>query len=158
MKKILSLLLIGILLLSGCGKTEKQPSIQMGNPWSDHKTLAEAENAVGFSLELPETVADTYQAAVFRTLNGQLLEVVYADGDYEVTVRKQIGEGQDISGDYNDYPNVTKTHMGVGTLITKNDGTACLTLIYHDGYSYSLSAPNGYWGDSMEDFICLILA
>ena len=156
MKKIWLVLLACTLLLGGCGKEEQQP-VQMGNPWTDHETLTQAEEAVGFSLELPETIADSYQAKIFRTLSGQLLEVIYIDGDYEVTIRKQAGENQDISGDYTDYPNTTETHMGVGTVIEKNDGTAFLTLIYHDGYSYALSAPNGYWGDSAQDFILAIL-
>lgn len=156
MKKALLLLIVCSLFLCGCGVKEQSP-VQIGNPWTDHETLAQAEEAVGFSLELPETIADSYQAEAFRTLNGQLLEVIYIDDDYEVTIRKQAGVNQDISGDYTDYPNTTETHMGVGTVIEKNDGTAFLTLIYHDGYSYALSAPNGYWGDSAQDFILAIL-
>lgn len=152
MKRFVFLLLACVLLLSGCSTAKKQNNVQMANPWSDHDSLSQAETAVGFSLEMPETVGGVYKATLFRTLSGQLLEVVYTDGDYKVTVRKQEGEGQDISGDYTDYRTIHETVYDDGTVTAKTDGTAVLMLIDHGGYSYSLYAPNGYPGDSAEDF------
>lgn len=131
----------------------------IGNPWSQWSSIAEAEAAVGFSFGLPETVADSYTAKEFRTMNNEMIEIVYYDGDFEVCVRKQAGEGQDISGDYNEYEKCEQTEQnGAAVSVFYNSGdNACRTLVSDQGYSWSLAAPNGYWGDSAQDFLNLIL-
>lgn len=162
MKKIGMILGLLALLLAGCaaettGVTETAEAVQLANPWVDHATLAEAEAAVGFSLGLSETVAGSYAAEKFRVMNGQLLEVVYRDAEFEVTVRKMAGEGQDISGVYTAYDVVQEIEFDGGMCTVKYSKDSAepswLHLISMDGYSYSLYAPNGYWGDSNADFL-----
>ncbi len=139
MKKIIILSLIFILLLSlvSCGKPEEEP-VQIGNPWVDYDSLSDAEDAVGFRLGMPLEITGGFIAEEFRVMNNELLEVVYRDEEYEVTVRKTKGEDQDISGVYGE------------------DGN--LDLISLNGFSYSIYAPNGYWGDSNEDFLNAVRA
>ena len=164
MKKIvLVILLYGVIsaAFAGCGN---QPVVQkqttaIGNPWSDWDSIQEAESAVGFSFGLPDVIADSYHAVSVRTLNNELIEVVYLDADFEVCVRKQKGEGQDISGDYNKYETCTQTSCNEG-LITNyqnSNNHAVKQLISYKGYSWSLVALNGYWGDSNWDFLSKIL-
>ena len=140
---------------------EQAPESQQvasGNPWSDWDSIEEAENAVGFSFGLPEVIAGSYHAVCFRTMNNELLEVVYRDGDFEVCVRKRKSEGQDISGDYNKYEICTETNHNGGTMIHyhNSDNHAVKQLISYKGYSWSLVALNGYWGDSNWDFMSKI--
>ena len=92
-------------------------------------------------------------------MNKELLEVVYRDENFEVCVRKQAGEGQDISGDYNEYETRTEANRNGGTVITYQnaDNSAMRQVISYHGYSWSLVAPNGYWGDSNADFVNGIL-
>ena len=158
MKKLFSIFLI-LVLLTGCAAEaeETTPSVQLANPWVEYETLAEAEEAAGFSLSLPETVEGSYTAETFRVMNGQLLEVTYRDEEFTVTVRKMAGEGQDISGDYREYETVHVSEQEDRTVTNKILGSSWLTLISYDGYSYSLSAPNGYWGDSHNGFLLHIL-
>ena len=167
MKKIIAIILLGLMIPAifvGCAghKVEQEAHSQttaIGNPWSDWETLKEAEDTVGFSFGLPEIIADSYEAVAFRTLNGELIEVIYHDGDLEVRVRKQKGEGQDISGDYTDYETVTEGQFGDGLITTyhnSGDHAVKQTISAH-GYSLSLTAPNGYWGDSNADFLNAIL-
>ena len=77
------------------------------------------------------------------------------DGDFEICIRKQKGEGQDISGDYNKYETCTETSHNGGTITNyhNSNNNAVKQLISYKGYSWSLVAPNGYWGDSNWDFI-----
>ena len=65
----------------------------------------------------------------------------------------KAGENQDISGVYGEFENA-KTHKADGATITGMhiDG-GILQLISKDGYSYSLYAPNHYWGDSNVEFL-----
>ena len=175
MKKIISIILICVLsstIFVGCGdqkanqeateiveqKVNQEAPSQItlvGNPWFNWDTMEEAETAVGFSFGLPEVIADSYEAVSFRTLNGQLIEVLYRDDEYEVRVRKQQGEGQDISGDYNEYEICTEENYNGGTITTyrNSNNDAVKQIISYNGYSWSLVSQNGYWGDSSQDFV-----
>ena len=167
MKKIVSMILLCLMMATmfvGCGKPkmeqeQAEQTAMIGNPWSDWNTIEEAEANIGFSFGLPEVIADSYNAVSIRTLNDQLIEVVYLDDDFEVCVRKQKGEGQDISGDYNEYETCTeeKYHGGTITNYYNSNNHAVKQIISYNGYSWSLVAPNGYWGDSNWDFVSKIL-
>ena len=159
------LILIICLLLAGCSSAaqipetteETAPMLQMGNPWKDYTSLEEAEAACGLDFPLEDVVADSYQAETYRVLNGELLEVTYRDYSFEVTVRMQAGEGQDLSGVYEEFEKITTYEMDTHTIINKKikDG-GILQLISKNGYSYSFYAPNHYWGDSNADFLAFL--
>ena len=166
MKKDVSVLLVCLLLSAlcvGCGNQKAEPTqttttTAIGNPWSDWDSLEDAESAVGFSFGLPDVIADRYHAVSFRTLNGELIQVVYSDEDSEICVRKQAGNVQDISGDYNEYETCTEEDHTGGTITTyrNSDNNAVKQIISYNGYSWSLVAPNGFWGDSNQDFVNMI--
>lgn len=154
---ILSFLMLSALFI-GCGKQESQSQTTfIGNPWSDWDSLQEAETAVGFPFGLPETIGN-YTAAAFRTMNNELIEIIYRDGDSEVRVRKQAGEDQDISGDYNQYDICTEEtiHSGTVTHYQNSESNALKQVISYNGYSWSVTASDGFPGDSNRDFLNLI--
>jgi hypothetical protein len=149
---------------TGCGnqKVEQEKSSQtaaIANPWSKWDSMEEAEAAAGFSFGMPEVISDRYTAAVFRTLNNELIEVIYRHENFEVCVRKQKGEGEDISGDYNKYDTCTEQDFNGGRIINyyNSDDNAAKQVISYKGYSWSLVAPKGYEGDSNSDFLDKIL-
>ena len=166
MKKNTSIILLCCIVSSifaGCGnQTVAQEQISqttaIGNPWSDWESIEEAESVIGFSFGLPEVIADSYNAVSIRTLNNELIEVVYRDEGFEVCVRKKKGEGQDISGDYNKYETCTETNHNGGLITNYHnaDNNAVKQIISYKGYSWSLVAPNGCWGDSNWDFVSKI--
>lgn len=156
--RIIPLLLC--LLLAGCStKSEEfstpstEASTQIANPWKDYASLEEAEVACGLDFPMPETVADSYVAESFRVMNAELLEICYRDGDFSVIARMRAGEGQDLSGVYGEFENVQTFEMDGATITGMNIDGGVLQLISKDGYSYSLYAPNHYWGDSNIEFL-----
>ena len=165
MKKIMMGFVLSFMIFAifaGCGKqtiAQTSQPLTIANPWSDWDSMNEAEAAVGFSFGLPEVIADSYEAVTFRTMNKELIEVIYRDENFEVCVRKQAGEGQDISGDYNEYEICSETNRNGGTITTygNSNNDAMRQVISYNGYSWSLVAPNGYWGDSNQDFVRKIL-
>lgn len=163
MRKKLLLLIIPLFLFAGCAASETQPpmteathTVQLANPWVSYDTLAEAEAAVGFSLSMPEEIAP-FRAEDFRVMNGQLLEVIYRDGDDTVTVRKQAGEGQDISGVFEVFEKETVYKTGNSWIIGRTSGNAAVNLIDSGGYSWAVYAPEGYPGDCHGSFLDAIL-
>ena len=159
------LILLCCLLLTACAapaspaeatETTEQ-NMMIGNPWKDYASLAEAEAACGLAFPLEETVAGNCIAETFRVLNGELLEVRYRDDAFEVTVRMQAGEGQDLSGVYAEFENTVTFEEKTYTITHKNiENGGLLTLISKDGFSYSFYAPNRYWGDSAADFLAFL--
>ena len=171
MKKTISILILSLLIagvFTGCS-TQTEPQKQtssttvttmIGNPWSTWDSIEEAETAVGFEFGLPEVIAESYNAVTVRTMQNEMIEVVYRNEDVEVCVRKQKGEGQDISGDYNQYETCTETNLdNDATLIehTNSNNNAIKQLLSCNGYSWSLVAQDGYSGISNLDFVNMIL-
>lgn len=165
MKKRLLLMLVLLLFLTGCAVSEAPPTteaaqtVQLANPWVSYDTLAEAEEAAGVSLSMPEEI-ENFRAESFRVMNGQLLEVRYRDGDFTVTVRKQPGEGQDISGVFENFETETVYETGNSWIIGRFSGepeNRALDLIDSGGYSWSLYAPGGYPGDGHDSFLNAVL-
>ena len=162
MKKLTSIILLCLgvaAILAGCANQQAAPSVAIANPWSTWNSIQEAEAAVGCSFGLPEVIAGSYNATEFRTMNNKLIEVVYSDGDFQVCIRKETGENQDVSGDYNQYETCSEENRSGAAITTYfNSGNgAKKQLISHQGYSWSLVASNGYWGDSNEDFLQAIM-
>ena len=167
MKKLVSIILLYFIISSsfaGCGnqsvvQEETSQTIAIGNPWTKCNSIGEAEAATGFSFGLPDVIADSYEAVSIRIMNNELIEVIYRDDSFEVCVRKQKGAGQDISGDYNEYENCIEMNQNGAAVIScyNSNNTAVKQTISYDGYSWSLVAPNGYWGDSNRDFLNGIL-
>ena len=120
------------------GESEES-MIGMPNPYTDHGTLKEAEEAAGFKIQIPDEIRGV-KAVAFRNLGTEMLEVIYYDGDAEVArVRKGTG-AEDISGDYNVYEieeavDVTGTQV---TLKGSADGYA-LAVWNEGGYAYAVS-------------------
>ena len=159
MKRFVAILLLCVVvsvILAGCGNEstdtgEMSQSTAIGNPWSDWASMEEAEAAVGFSFGIPEVIADSFTAAAFRTLNDELIEIIYLDGDSEICVRKMAGEDQDISGDYNQYDTCTEETIDGGNVVYyyNSGNNAVKQLISYKSYSWSLVAPNGC-GDNSD--------
>ena len=161
MKKIFAIFLILILALTACsnGKEEAPQTAQIGNPWKQWSSIAEAEKATEFPFGLPEVIGEKDVSDGFRTMNGELMEVIYHFEDYEVIVRKSLGEGRDISGDYNSYEICTEeSYNGIAITRYHNSASSATRLTFsHQGFSWSLVAPNGFGTDSHEVFLNEIL-
>ena len=164
--RIMMMLILICLLMTGCSEKTltaettvpaTEALLQIGNPWKDYASLEEAEVACGLDFPLEDVVADSYKAESYRVLNGELLEVRYRDDSFEVTVRMQAAEDDDISGVYAEYKDIHTFEEETYTIILKyiQEG-GILQLISKDGYSYSFYAPNHYWGDSNADFLAFL--
>ena len=155
---LLSAAALCLLLLAGCGGAKNQPAqnVQLANPWKDYATLQEAEEAVGFSMELLQAIADPYQPQAFRVMNGTLLEVICCSEEDEVTLRKAVGE-EDISGDYNQYETlVTEERADGSVLYRKNGDTIQGMLLFRDEYVWSVLSETGLEAETAEKIVSTV--
>lgn len=139
-------------IVASPGQTEEGTSdyVQHVNPIAEFDTLSEAENAVGFDIEIPESYGD-HSTRRFSVITGTILEIQYYDNREKrgMLVRKTKG-GEDVSGDYNEYDNVSEIQTAAGAVTIKgNDGEYDLAVWNSDGYSYSVSVDSGISEEEM---------
>ena len=144
MRKVFSLLLICLVLLSGCmaGSAQEETApvgqLQIANPWKSYNTLADAEGACGLTYPVPGNIPAGYTAESYRVMSSSLLEVTYRNDDGEITVRMQAGENLDISGVYANFTK-TETFDQRGASVTKMlAADCCVYLIHKNSYSFSI--------------------
>ena len=122
--------------------TASENTVQLPSPFTDRATLAEAAEAAGFPLAVPAYVNDSPRRDI-QTIDGEMIQVFYGDGDGRVCIRKAPGSA-DISGDYSAYAQ-TETLEVNGTSVTLKgeDGLAYLAIWTWGGYTYSIHARSG---------------
>ncbi len=80
---------------------ENEENISVANPFTDFASLAEAEEAAGFTIALPEV--PEADRTVYRAAKGQMLEVIFCKGEeHLLTLRKAAGI-KPVDGDFNSY-------------------------------------------------------
>ena len=145
-------LALAVCLLGGCGAAET-PNTQIANPWRDYESLPRAEEAVGFAFGLPPEMGEGCAAEQYRVLNGQLLEVIYRQGDRKITVRKAPGS-EDISGDYTQYETVTLADYANGSATIRENKSV---LVFTDEYSWSVYCAEGLGEQEIQEWIEAVL-
>lgn len=141
-------------IVASPSQTEEGTSdyVQYVNPIAEFDTLSEAENAVGFDIEIPESYGD-YSTRRFSVITGTILEIQYYDDSENrgMLVRKTKG-GEDVSGDYNEYDNVSEIQTAAGAVTIKgNDGEYNLAVWTFGEYSYSVFVGSGVSEDELID-------
>ena len=162
MRKLIPFILVCLILLSVCAAeapkeaTEPVGQMQIGNPWKTYTSLADAENASGLILPIPEYIPDGYAARTYQVMNGSLLEVTYKKDESEITVRMQAGNDLDISGVYETFQQIETTEQN-GASVTRKQAEDCMVyLIHQDGYSYSIYATDLTADDACREILSYI--
>lgn len=143
MKRMLLLLLCAAaaLSLTACGKSggEKSEEAQIANPIVEYETLAEAEKAVGFTMTAPETF-NRFADRTVQVIGGKLLQLTYLnDHGQRLILRKAVGD-EDISGDYNQYPQNSMMEWDNGGATFKGeDDMFSVAAWTADGFAFSMT-------------------
>lgn len=125
-------------------------STQIPDPFRDCSTLAEAEQAAGFSFQLPDRLPGWVSATAIRAIPSSLIEVSYHGTDESLVLRKGPGS-EDISGDYNTYPQVSTVEIGGRQVTVKGEGDTISTATWTDGgYSYAIHSAPGMDRDALS--------
>ena len=116
-------------------------TVGMPNPWTDCKSLQDAEDNTGFSITVPENI-NGYTQTMIQTLDKEVIQAFYEkndNSDETILIRKGIGS-DDISGDYNKYNEKNQLDINNYQVTEQgNDGKVMLATWTDAGYTYSVS-------------------
>ena len=120
---------------------EQQGGVQIANPFVDYATLDAAAQVAGFELTAPEDVEGYSGEKSIQAADSSMIQIIYTDDSgNRLFIRKQAGS-EDISGDYNEYPEVkTVAVNGCDVTLKGSGGTVCTAIWTNGGYSYAVSA------------------
>ncbi len=133
-------------------KEGAESDVEIENPFIDVNAPEHAAKLSGFDLTLPGSL-DGYEAGVWRSIPGQMTEVILTGQGNEIRLRKGRGE-EDISGDYNTYSKEEELMVGdVKVTEKKNDDGIHLALWTSGGFSFAMMSDQGLDGEFVSGII-----
>ena len=122
-------------------KADEDNATQIANPFTEHKTIDDANKVLSFDAKVPSNIPSGYKVDYISTLSNDFLQIGYKNGDNEILYRMAKGS-DDISGDYNEYKNIENKKVGDYSFIIRgNESGKAANLLWTDGkYTYSLYA------------------
>ncbi len=156
-KKIIAAAAIAVLAVSfgGCssGNGAHVPiseEVMNANPWTDHESLDEAAEIVGFTIESTGDVE--LENPVYRVCKGiNLLEI---QGDNGNMIRKAEDDG-DISGNYTEYDYTSEITSGEITATVKGESEDVINvIIWQNGkFAYAVNSEKGFTAEETGNII-----
>lgn len=132
--------------------TKGEDQTQVANPFVEYQTLAEAEQAAGFTFKVPEQI-DGYKQTVISVMDGKMQQVVYEKGESQITLRKMAG-ADDISGVYIDYAKKDRVAINGHQTELRGDGTCVYIAVWNNGgYTYAVYADAGVTAAQMTAIV-----
>ncbi|MBP3892771.1 MAG: hypothetical protein J6D34_01880 [Atopobiaceae bacterium] len=128
---------------------EAEGQTGMANPFVDCSSASEAAQIAGFGVTFPEAVPG-YSERVYQAVEGEMIQCFYRQGDVSVLIRKAKGS-DDVSGDYNEYPQVKTTTVRDAEVTEKGkDDLVYVATWTRDGFSYAIDADEGLSAEVIE--------
>lgn len=155
-------------------QTAEGENVQIPNPFITCDTLAQAVELAGFDFSAPDTV-DGYSYKEISAIEKELAQVTYFNSDeldgltdeqlnevdwekvdfsgHDLVIRKAAGT-EDISGDYNEYPEIYNVTVNEREVTMKGtDGKVNVAVWNTDGYSYAITASDAVTSEYMINLI-----
>lgn len=127
-------------VMSESAETQRQRST---SPFVPYDSMTEATKMAGFDMTVPNT-PDSIEA-----WEGYMIQAFYGEDGADMLIRKATGS-EDISGDYNEYPQVEDVN---GVTFKGQNGLFSLAVWTSGDYSYSISVSKAL---SQADLLALI--
>lgn len=135
---------------------EEIENVQIPNPFTEHKTEEEAEQALCFKPIYNINLPEGYSLDAIRTMDNNFVEYVYKNGDKEITYRMAEGT-DDISGDYNVYEDVKTITINDTDVIIKKDSENSGAIWTNGKMAFSVYCNTAFSDDEIVDIISGVL-
>lgn len=127
--------------------------IGMPSPIKEFETAEEAQESLDFKTKVPNKIPEGYNVAAFETISDKLLQIVYSNGENEITYRTAQGT-DDITGDYNKYAYIKKLkYKGADVTIKGNGEKVYNVLCTKNNMAYSIFAEKGVSFNEIKSFL-----
>lgn len=120
----------------------------------EFSTKKELEDKVGFKIDEIDTLPFDAVSTDYIYSFGIARIEYHGASDEEITFSVGKTDGEDVSGDYNEYSNVSEEKIGESTVTIKgNDDTTSLATWTEGEYSYAVNAVLGVSDETMKEMI-----
>ena len=142
--------------VQNASESEASDQVGMPNPWVEAKNQNDAQEQVGFDIQLPSSLTAEYGAPSFLVIPGEMMEAYYAGAEEaRICVRKAAGT-DDASGDYRAYSESQQVTVGDLEVTMKGDDGAINLAVWNDGTNaYSIGVYGGA-GLPMEEMTQMV--
>ena len=128
-------------------------NVQLPNPILEYESLDEAWTVLGFEFKAPLKLPEGYVQDGIITINAQLGQVVYKNGENMIVFRAAKGH-EDISGDYNTYDSTKTLFISDLQVTTRgNSEKTRVALWNNEDLCYSLTFSAGISDAQLSDII-----
>ena len=153
-------IIASVSLLAACGSSgtlkDEMKKSAIANPWGETQSLTVAIESSEVDFIPPK--GDKVTAAgislplkTYRYMQG-IIEALYTEGDAELRIRKSSEmEGQELSGDYNAYPEEWNENIGGIEVHLRGDKGKAFEATYKEkNGNYAILFRNGEKGEGMS--------
>ena len=116
--------------------------IQIANGIEECSGIDELSEKVGFTVHAPQELPFEPVRVEYYSYWGNMAQINYIGDGKEIIYRVSKGV-EDNSGDYNSYSETESFNVSGADVTLKGDGIWRLAIWESEGFSYSLSAPDG---------------
>lgn len=123
--------------------------------WAEYPTLAEAEEAAGFEITVPDMASYGEDEAYRVCAALSEIEIQYLNGEEQGAYIRKADDDGDISGDYEEYAYEEDTSVGENTVTFKGASEDEVNLaVWHSGdYAYCVRITDGVSFDDMSTLV-----
>lgn len=132
-------------------KAVSEEDTQIPSPLTKHATLAELEQAVGFSIQQP-AMPDGYTVSSLTDISQSVAQITYQNGDREIIYRVSKGDN-DISGSYEDYSNKCTLEIEGVSVQLRGEESFHVAVWNSNGFAYSVYAPAGLTAEQVSQIV-----
>lgn len=146
--KVVVVCVLLLLSLAACGNNGQS---QLPNPVVEYGSFEEAQKAVDFNFTPLGNLPAGFSVDSISVIDKRIAQIIYKKGDDRICYRVAKG-GDDISGDYNEYPANNTVTMGENSVLLRGTGEKVNVALWEkDGFSFALSFNLGEEGMPFSD-------
>lgn len=128
-------------------------SVCGGNPFAESASLDELYKDAGYAFKMPYSLPEGYSLSGCALIDGTLVQITYDNGTDTILYRTEKSS-EDISGDYNTYPNTVTVDVNGITADARGFSGKYYSTVWQEGESsYAIGSTGGLAEEDVKNII-----
>lgn len=124
-----------------------------GNPFAESASLDELYKDAGYDFKMPYSLPEGYSLSGCALIDGTLVQITYDNGADTILYRTKKSS-EDISGDYNTYPNTVTVDVNGVTADARGYSGKYYSTVWQEGESsYAIGSTGGLAEEDVKNII-----